>query len=405
MNARSRFKIPVRWIVLAAAVAVLGLLAWRVTGLLSGAGDHRHRSANVMEVDAVSVSRQPVPLVLHAAGTVQTFHSVAVRPQVGGILQKVLFNEGDEVKAGQLLFVIDPKPYEVQVAQARGQLEQDKAKLDSDRTNAERSARLVKQGYVSSQDNQNAQALVEQDKGKLAADQAALDNAELQLGYTKIRAPISGKTGALAYKSGNLLQANDTTALVTINQLAPIQVQFQIPQSQIAMLQRYRQDPALNVFVNSPNGSLIANNGKLAFIDNSINPDSGTLTLKANFSNKQHRLLPGELVHVGLQLTVQPNLVVIPTTAVQPGQQGNYVYIIKNGKIAVRDVKVLRQYGDYAVIGQGLNVDDEVVVRIPRDLREGLAVRANLMPAVTLAASAASSASTITAASATSAND
>ncbi|MGH8128106.1 MAG: efflux RND transporter periplasmic adaptor subunit [Gammaproteobacteria bacterium] len=405
MTTKTHSKIPVRWIVLAAVVVVLGLVAWRVTGLLGGAGNNHDRSTNVMEVDAVRVSRQSVPLVLHAAGTVQTFHSVAVRPQVGGVLQKVLFNEGDEVKAGQLLFVIDPRPYQVQVAEAQGQLEQDKAKLNSDRTNAERSARLVKQGYVSGQDNQNAQALVEQDTGKLAADQAALDNAELQLGYTKIRAPISGKTGALAYKSGNLLQANDTTALVTINQIAPIQVQFQIPQSQIALLQRYRQDPALNVFVNSPNGSLVANNGKLAFIDNSINPDSGTLTLKANFSNKQHQLLPGELVHVGLQLTVQPNLVVIPTTAVQPGQQGNYVYLIKNDKVTVRNVKVLRQYGDYAVIGEGLNDDDEVVVRIPRDLHEGLAAHANLMPAVTLTASAASSASTITAASATSASD
>lgn len=403
MTARTRFKMPVLWIVLSAVLVVLGLVAWRVTGLLGG-GNNRHRAPVLIEVDAVRVSRQSVPLVLHAAGTVQTFHSVAVRPQVGGILQKVLFNEGDEVKAGQLLFVINPKPYAIQVAEAQGQLEQDKAKLDSDRTNAERAAHLVKRGYVSSQDNQNAQALVEQDKGKLAADQAALDNAELQLGYTQIRAPISGKTGALAYKTGNLLQANDTTALVTINQISPIQVQFDIPQSQIDMLQRYRHDPALNVFLSSPGGGLIANNGKLVFIDNAINPNSGTLTLKADFSNKQHQLWPGELVYVNLQLTVQPNLVVIPTTAVQPGQHGNYVYVIENGKVAVRNVKVLRQYKDYAVIDQGLDSGDKVIVHIPRDLREGLAVRANLMPGVTLTASAAS-AGTVTAVSASSARD
>ncbi|MGA7966940.1 MAG: efflux RND transporter periplasmic adaptor subunit [Gammaproteobacteria bacterium] len=404
MNARTRFKIPVLWIVLAAVVVLLGLVTWRVTDLLGGAGNNRHRTPDSIEVDAIRVSRQSVPLVLHAAGTVQTFHSVAVRPQVGGILQKVLFNEGDEVKAGQLLFVISPKPYAIQVAEAQGQLKQDKAKLDSDRTNAERSARLVKRGYVSSQDNQNAQALVEQDKGKLATDQAALDNAELQLGYTQIKAPISGKTGALAYKTGNLLQANDTTALVTINQISPIQVQFDIPQSQIDMLQRYRQDPALNVFLSSPSGGLIANNGKLVFIDNAINPGSGTLTLKADFSNKRHQLWPGELVYVNLQLTVQPNLVVIPTTAVQPGQQGNYVYVIENGKVAVRNVKVLRQYGDYAVIDQGLDSGDKVIVHIPRELHEGLAVRANLMPNVTLTASAAS-AGTVPAASASSARD
>ena len=395
-------RLPVRWIVVAAVVVVIGLATWRLAGLLGGQGGHPPRTRDTMDVDAVRVSRQSVPLVLHAAGSVQTFHSVAVRPQVGGVLDKVLFNEGDEVKAGQLLFVIDPKPYEVQVAQARGQLEEDKAKLASDRANAERSARLVKQGYVSGQDNQNAQALVGQDQGKLAADQAALDQAQLQLGYTKIRAPISGKTGALAYKTGNLLQANDTTPLVTINQISPIHVQFDIPQSQIDVLQRYRNDPALNVFVRSPGGALVATNGKLVFIDNSINQGSGTLTLKAEFTNSRHQLWPGELVHVELQLTVQPDLVVIPNTAVQPGQQGDYVYVIDNGKVAVRDIKVLRQYENYAVIGQGLDSGDKVVVHIPRDLHEGLAVRTNLMPNVTLTASAAS-ASTVTAASASSA--
>lgn len=397
-------RVPVRWIVVAMVLIVIGLVTWRLLGRLGSQGRPHFRGADTIEVDAVRVSRQPVPLVLHAAGTVETFHSVAVRPQVGGVLEKVLFDEGDEVKAGQLLFVIDPKPYEVQVAQARGQLEQDKAKLASDRANAERSGRLVKQGYVSSQDNQNAQALVQQDGGKVAADKAALDQAELQLGYTKIRAPISGKTGALAYKAGNLLQANDTTPLVTINQLAPIQVQFDIPQSQIDLLQRYRHDPALNVFVRSPGGSLAASDGKLVFVDNSVNQGSGTLTLKAQFANTRHQLWPGELVHVELQLTVQPDLAVIPNTAVQPGQQGDYVYVIHGGKVVVRNVKVLRQYENYAVIGQGLGSGDKVVVHIPRDLHEGLAVRANLMPDVTLTASAATAA-TVPAASASSAHN
>ncbi len=376
---------PARWILLGAVLAVAGLLAWRITGLMSAA-KHHPRMANSLEVDALRVTRQPVPLVLHAAGVVQTHHSVAVRAQVGGILQKVLFNEGDEVKAGQLLFVIDPKPYEVQVAQAKGKVEQDKAKLASDNANAERSARLVKRGYVSSQDNQNAAALVLQDKGTLATDEASLEQARLQLQYTHIRAPISGKTGALAYKTGNLIQTNTTTPLVTINQISPILVQFDIPQSQIATLQHYLHDPALNIYVRASNGTLVANNGKLVFIDNTVNQDSGTLTLKAEFHNSKDELWPGELVHISMQLTVQPNSILVPDTAVQPGQRGDYVYIVDNGKVKVQDVTVQRQYGNYSVIGRGLEAGDEVIVHIPRDLREGLAVNTHLLPAINIAA-------------------
>lgn len=375
---------PVRWILLGAILAVIGVLAWRISGLMSPAR-HHPRMADSMEVDTLRVTRQPVPLVLHAAGTVQTHHSVAVRAQVGGILKQVLFNEGDEVKAGQLLFVIDPKPYEVQVAQAKGKVEQDKAKLASDKANAERSARLVKQGYVSSQDNQNAAALVLQDKGTLATDEAALEQARLQLQYTHIHAPISGRTGALAYKAGNLIQTNDSTPLVTINQISPILVQFDIPQSQITTLQRYRHDPALNIYVRSSDGSLVANNGKLVFIDNTVNQNSGTLTLKAEFRNRSDELWPGELVHVSMQLTVQPNAIVIPDTAVQPGQQGNYVYVVDDGKVKVQDVTVQRQYRSYSVVSQGLDTGDEVVVHIPRDLREGLTVQTHMLPAIDIA--------------------
>lgn len=375
---------PARWILLVAVLAVTGLLAWRITGLMSPAKQHS-RMVDSLEVDALRVTRQPVPLVLHAAGVVQTHHSVAVRAQVGGILQKVQFNEGDEVKAGQLLFVIDPKPYEIQIAQAKGKIEQDKAKLASDQANAARSARLVKQGYVSSQDNQNAAALVLQDKGTLAADEASLEQAKLQLQYTHIHAPISGKTGALAYKTGNLIQANDATALVTINQISPILVQFDIPQSQIGTLQHYLHDAALNIYVRDSDGSLAANDGKLVFIDNAVNQDSGTLTLKAEFKNSKDELWPGELVHVSMQLTIQPDAIVVPDTAVQPGQQGNYVYVVDNGKVKVQDVSVQRQYGNYSVIGQGLGTGDEVIVHIPRDLREGLAVNVHMLPAINIA--------------------
>lgn len=381
---------------LAAVIAVIGLLAWRIHALMAPAGHHGRgrgrfaRNMNSLDVDVVKVARQSVPRVIHAAGTVQTNHSVAVQAQVSGTLKKVLFNEGDQVKAGQLLFIIDQKPYEIQVAQAKGKVEQDKAKLASDKANAERDARLVKQGFVSTESNQNAAALVLQDKGTLATDQASLAQANLQLGYTRIRAPISGKTGALAYKSGNLIQANATTPLVTINQISPILVQFDIPQSQISDLERHMTDPSMEIFIRSSTGSLIASGGKLAFIDNTVNQSSGTLTLKAIFDNKNHVLWPGELVHVSVQLTVQHNALVVPNTAVQPGQQGNYVYLVEHGKVVDKTVDVEREYKNYAVIDKGLHPGDEVVVHIPRDLHEGLAVRPHLLPAVNVASGASS---------------
>ncbi len=390
----ARPRLRARWIVLAAVVAVAGLLAWRVTAIMAPAGRHHGGrfayDMSRLEVDVVRASRQSVPVVIRAAGSVQTHHSVAIQAQVGGTLQKVLFNEGDQVKAGQLLFVIDPQPYAIQVAQAEGKVEQDKAKLASDQANAQRDARLVKQGYVSTQDNENAAALVLQDKGTLATDQASLAQAKLQLGYTRIHAPISGRTGALAYKAGNLIQANNATPLVTINQISPILVQFDIPQSQIGDLQRYLHDPAMDIYIRSSNGSLVASGGKLVFIDNTVNQDSGTLTLKAQFNNKKHELWPGELVHVTMRLTVQHNALVVPDTAVQPGQQGDYVYVVDNGKVAVKNVRVERQYQNYAIISQGLRAGDKVVVHIPRELHGGLAVRANILPAINVASAASS---------------
>lgn len=375
------------WAIATALLVVSGIAAWRVQRLLAPAPSQRH-ARHALNVDTVTAARRPVPLVIAAPGSVQSYHSVAVRARVGGILEKVAFQEGDEVKSGQLLFVIDPKPYEVQVAQAEGQVEQDRAKLATDRTNAQRLARLVKQGYVSSQNNESAQALVEQDQGTLATDEAKLEQAKLQLSYTRIAAPISGKTGALAYKAGNLIQANDATPLVTINQLSPILVQFSIPQSQLAPLMRHRDDPDLSAFVTDASGRAIAFGGHLVFIDNTINQNTGTLSLMARFPNTNHLLWPGELVSVGLRLAIEQNAVVIPAIAVQPGQQGGYVYAVRQGHVVVREVDVAREYAGYAVIDKGLQPGDVVIVHVPRELHSGLAVTIRHLSTAAVAAEA-----------------
>jgi len=376
----------VRGGIAATVLAIAGIAAWRITVLLAPPDHGAARQPPALRVDAVRVTRRSVPLVIDAPGVVQTHHSVQVHSRVGGVLQKVFFQEGDEVKAGQVLFLIDPQPYKVAVDQAEGQVEQDKAKLASDRANSERMARLVKQGYVSTQDNQNAAAQVEQDKGTLAADRAKLEQAQLQLGYTRITAPIGGRTGALAYKSGNLVQANDSTPLVTINQVSPILVQFSIPQSQLTALMRHRRDPALSVAVRDPSGKQVARGGKLVFVDNAIDQSTGTLSLKAEFPNAGDSLWPGELVSVGLRLSIQHDAVAIPSVAVQPGQNGSYVYTVKKGSVAVRDIDVAREYGGYAIVDKGLAPGDVVVVHIPRELHEGLAVRAHLVSGKSVAA-------------------
>lgn len=380
-----------RWSIgLGIAAVILGLVGWRVHVLVSKPADAHGvgRDAPRLSVDVVRAGRRAIPRVIETSGVVETRHSVAVRAQVSGMLKKVLFNEGDEVKAGQLLFVIDPKPFEAVVTQNEGQVKQDEAKLASDRANAERMRNLVKSGYVSKQNNQNAQALVEQDEGLLDADRAKLAQARLQLGYTKITAPITGKTGAIAYKAGNLIEPGDTTALVTINQIAPILVQFDISQSNLALLLAHRDDPGLKVAVRGPNGKTIANDGRLVFIDNTINQNSGTLSLKAQFPNKNRRLWPGELATVDLILGVEHNVIAIPSVAVQPGQNGSYVYLVEDGRVAVRDVSVGREYAGETVISKGLSAGDVVVVHVPRELHQGVAVRTNLLPAVAASATA-----------------
>lgn len=358
----------------AIVVALVGLAGWRIYHNTHPDPMGAHRRHEAMSVDVVKVQQKSVPVVLQLTGHAETEHSVAVRAQVGGVLNKVLFQEGDQVKTGQLLFVIDPEPYRIQVAQSEGQVKQDEAKLEADEANATRITGLTHGGFVSAQDVENARAQVKIDRAAIATDKAKLAEARMQLGYTEIRAPISGKTGAIAFKSGNLIQVSDTTPLVTINQLSPILVQFDVPQSQLPAVRRYAHEGSVVVSAVRSDGTPIEDDGKLVFIDNGVNQASGTVSLKARFPNEGHRIWPGQLMAVDLTLTTEHNVSVVPSIAVQPGQQGSYVYAVENGKVAVRNVRVQREYQGLSIIEGDVAPGDLVVVRVPRSIKDGITV-------------------------------
>ena len=319
-----------------------------------------HGDPGTLTVDMTTAKVQPMPVTLQAIGQVVSMHSVQIRPQVPGMLKQVFFTEGQTVSAGQRLFLIDPAPYEAALASA-------KAAAENARANADRLAPLAKQDYATQQELDDARATADQ-------AQAAFQQAQINLSYTDIRAPISGRTGSLAVKSGNVLAINDPNPLVVINQMQPIQVQYQLAQQFLPEIRDYQGHNSIKVIITREDGSGDLDEGSLVFIDNAVNTSTGTVMLKASLPNRREQLWPGQYVGVTMQLAVQPKAVVVPQSAVLTGQDGNYVYIVVDGKAQPRDIKVDRQIGDLAVVSAGLKGGEQLVARVPRTLRAGMSV-------------------------------
>jgi len=346
-------------LIIVVLVAGLGWLAqWRLGA--EGKGPGRHFSDKPLAVETAAVMMQPMPVFLQAVGQVQSEHSVQIRPQVSGLLQKVYFAEGDAVNKGQKLFRIDPSQYDAALVAA-------KAEFQYAKEQAKRLAPLAGKEYVTTQEYDNARAAVDQARAKLK-------QAEINLAYTDIRSPISGRTGSLGAKPGNLVAPGDSAPLVIINQMQPILVQYSIPQQHFAELRRYQAQGSIRIFITHEDGSGNLGEGELVFVDNAVNTDTGTVLLKARVTNDQEQLWPGQYVGVRTRLTLQPEAVTIPQSAVQTGQNGNFVYVIDQGKAAVREVQVDRQVGEQAVISSGLKTGETVVTQVPRNLRPGVAV-------------------------------
>lgn len=332
-------------------------------------------------VALAAVEVRPAPYTLVANGAVEPLQSVGVNSQVSGVLVKVNFREGDEVKAGQVLFQIDPRPFRAALDAAEATLAKDEAQLENARRQAERYQALVKERSVTEVDADQFQANARALAATVQADKAQVEAARLNLDYATIRAPISGRTGSLLVKQGNLVRALGTAPLVVINQLRPIAVRFAIPEREFPEIQRRSQGKELPVTATSKDGLGKPHEGRLAFVDNAVDTLTGTVVLKAHFDNADGALWPGQFVAVSLQLYVDAQATVVPADAVQTGQVGSYVFVVDNdGKAQVQKVQVARTANGAAIITAGLNPGDKIVVDGQSRLSPGALV--DVRPAV-----------------------
>ncbi|HEY5677369.1 MAG TPA: efflux RND transporter periplasmic adaptor subunit [Myxococcales bacterium] len=339
-------------------------------------------------VTVAKVQQKNVPLNVRAIGNVEPITSVTVRPQVGGVLQRVNFKEGQEVKKGDLLFEIDPRPLQAQLLQAQAMLARDEANAKDAAATARRYAALVKKEYVTQQQADNAQAQAQALEAALAADRAAVQQARLNLAYAQIRAPVSGRTGSLLVHAGNVVKATDDK-LVVIDQVQPIYVSFSVPEQMLAQIRAragasrlaVTAAPALQDNGASPEqkaGGAISgerHTGVLTFVDNAVDQTTGQIRLKATFANEDEALWPGQFVDVQLTLAEQQGAVVAPVEAVQRGQNGEYVFVVKqDGTVESRDVTVSRADQHDAIIEKGLAPGETVVTDGQLRLQQGVKV-------------------------------
>jgi multidrug efflux system membrane fusion protein len=326
---------------------------------------------DLVPVRAGTVVARSVPVQIRNVGSVQPYNTVTVRALVNGEILQVHFREGQEVHKGELLFTIDPRPYEAALAQAEAALARDRAQLENAEADAKRYADLVKKDYVTQQQYDSVRANAQAYAATVRADQAAADRSRLDLGYCTIRSPLDGRTGVVMVQGGNVVKANDAT-LVTINQVVPVYVAVAVPERDLPEVRRRQAEGPLDVEALDPaTGKLLAR-GKLTFIDNTVDKTTGTITLKATFENADRVLWPGEFVNALITLSTLSAAVVAPQGAVQTGQQGTYVYVLKADQtVEPRPVTVGRNLADGAVIDKGLAAGERVVTDGQLRLRPG----------------------------------
>lgn len=342
-----------------------GVLILLCAVLISVVGCSRTKAAApaipVVPVLAATVEQKDMPVELQAIGSVEAYSSVTVKTQITGELTGVNFKEGQDVKKGDLLFTLDKRPFEAEVKRQQANLQRDTAQAKLAHLDSERYGGLYKDGVVSKQQYDQAEANAEALDAAVQADKAAVENARVQLIYCSIYSPINGRTGTLMIHQGNMIKANDTPFLIDINQVEPIYVTFTVPEQYLADIKRFAAAGNLPVqarIQGDPRPAV----GKLSFIDNTVDPATGTIKLKGEFVNADRRLWPGQFVNVTLVLHTQPNAVVVPSQAVQNGQQGQFVFVIKpDMTVEMRPVTVNRTSSGQTVVEAGVKPGERVV--------------------------------------------
>ncbi len=355
-----------------AVAAGLALALWpQAQPAKTGGGRPGGPDGRPVAVVAAQAVRRDMPIYLDAIGTVQAYNTVTVRSRVDGELVEVLFKEGQDVRAGDVLAQIDPRTYRAQYEQAVATRDKDSAQLEAARRDL---ARYVGLGdRVSGQSVDTQRALVRQLEATVRADEAAASNAKTMLSYTVIAAPIDGRTGMRLVDRGNIVRASDATGLVTLTQVQPISVVFTLPQQSLAAVnERLRQDGRLQVTALQPETRVLADTGELELVDNQIDQTTGTIKLKAVMPNAERKLWPGGFVNVRLLLSVRRDGLVVPAQAVQRGPQGSYVFAVKEDRtVEMRAVKVATVEAGQALLDEGLADGDTVVVEGTAKLQPG----------------------------------
>jgi len=318
--------------------------------------------SGAVPVTVATVGQKNMPVQLAATGTVEAYSTVAIRAQVGGVVTKVHFTQGQDVKQGDPLFTIDPRPLEAALRQAEANLKRDTAQLQNSREQARRYAELVKKQYVSQEQFDQIKTTADALESTVEADKAAVENAKVQLSYCYIYAPVTGRTGSLLVNEGNLVRTNDANPLVIINQVNPIYVTFSLPEGNLQEVKSRMAQGNLKVLAILPQSENRPEEGTLSFVDNAVDATTGTIKFRGTFVNAERRLWPGQFVKVLLNLTEQLNAVVIPFQAIQTGQDRQLVYVVKPDRtVEVRPVVVSRTVNGEAIVEKGLQPGETIV--------------------------------------------
>ncbi|MES2351301.1 MAG: efflux RND transporter periplasmic adaptor subunit [Pseudomonadota bacterium] len=384
-----RFRI-VGSVIAVAAMAGLGGLAWYLThqpastgaggppgaggpGGPGGPGGGRRGGGPTTTVGVATAEKADIPVTLEALGTVTAAATTTVRPQVSGILQSVLFKEGQMVKAGQVLAQIDPRQFEMALLQASGQRQRDEAQLENAKLTLNRYRTLLGQDSIARQDVDTQAALVKQLEGTVMTDRAQEGTAKLNLGYTKVIAPITGRVGLRVVDIGNLVGSGDANGIAVITQLSPIDVEFSVPQDSVPGVMRQVNDGAsLNAIALDRTRTNALDNGKFSAMDNQVDVQTGTVKAKARFANAKFSLFPSQFVNVRLELRTIKDAIMVPVTAVRHGTNGDFVYILKADKtVTIRPITRGQATVDKVQIATGVQAGEQVITEGADRLKEG----------------------------------